>query len=167
MNLADMRHLSAMVLLFALLLLSVAIAGCGGDDDDGSGLSKEDYIARADAVCTDANEKEIALGTPAAGDREHPKYKEPRFQRKFLAIGRETLADLRKLEPPEGDEDEVAKIISSLERLYAALADRFAALRADDGPAATAAISAYDLAYTDVGSAAGGYGIVACQGVGT
>jgi hypothetical protein len=100
-----------------------------------AGLSREAYIAKADAVCEQANQRETNSGVPAGG-RE---IEDPRVQRIVVAGLRETQADLRELEVPEGDEAEVAKAISSLERVLGARTDQFRAARASDGPGQTEA----------------------------
>ena len=50
-----MRH----PLIGTLLVIAAGLTGCGGDDEDGGGgLSKEAYIAKADAICKKANQRE-------------------------------------------------------------------------------------------------------------
>jgi hypothetical protein len=133
----------------ALLVVAAGFAGCGGDDDDGGGrLSKEAYIAKADAICEEANKRETKSGVPAGGQE----IDDPRVQRSMVAGLRDMLADLRELEAPEGDEAKVAKIISSLERVLTARNDQFRAARASDGPAQTEAERAFVTASEDLGA---------------
>jgi pyruvate/2-oxoglutarate dehydrogenase complex dihydrolipoamide acyltransferase (E2) component len=84
----------------------------------------------------------------------------------MVKILRETLADLRELEAPEGDEDTVAKIIASLEDAGAAREDQFAAARANDGPAESKAKSTFITASQDLGASAGAFGMTHCQSLG-
>jgi hypothetical protein len=88
---------------------------------------------------------------------------DPRVQRTTVAGLRDTLADLRELEVPMGDEARVAKIISSLERVRTARKDQFTAARAGDGPAQTENEQAFFTASQDLGAIAGSYGLTYCQ----
>ena len=154
-----MRH----PVIVTLLVVAAGFAGCGGDDDDsGRRLSKEDYIAKADAICEEANQRESTSGVPAGG----LEIDDPRVQRSMVAGLRDTLADLRELEVPEGDEARVAKIISSLEGVLTARKDQFSAARAGDGPAQTEAERAFFTASQDLGAIAGSYGLTHCQALG-
>jgi hypothetical protein len=154
-----MRH----PVIGTMLVVAAGFAGCGGDDDDsGSRLSKEAYIAKADAICEQANQRETKSGVPAGG-RE---IDDPRVQRIVVAGLRETLADLRELEVPEGDEAEVAKAISSLKRVLGARTDQFRAARVSDGAGQTEAEQAFFTASQDLGAIAGSYGLTHCQALG-
>ena len=157
-----MRHLLAKAL--AVGLLSLAIAGCSGDDDenDGGGLSKEDYIAQADAICQDAEAREMEAGLPPPGGP----IDSPRLQKEIVAIARDTLADLEALEPPEGDEEDVAKIVSAVERVADTREKQFKAARAGDSGAETEAESDFFTASQDLGASAGAYGLTSCSGLG-
>ena len=57
-----LRHLS----IAAIAALALAAAGCGDDggDDTGGGLSKQDYIEKADQICQNVNDSLGALDTP-------------------------------------------------------------------------------------------------------
>jgi hypothetical protein len=146
-----------------LLVVAAGFAGCGGDEDDRGGrLSKEAYISKADAICEEANQRETESGVPAAG----VEIDDPRVQRSMVALLRDTLADLRELEVPEGDDARVGKIISSLEGVLTAREDQFRAARASDGPAETEAESAFFTASQDLGASAGSYGLTHCQALG-
>jgi hypothetical protein len=154
-----MRH----PVIGALLVVAAGFAGCGGDDDDSGGrLSKEAYIAKTDAICEVANQRETKSGVPAGG----LEIDAPRVQRSMVAGLRDTLADLRELEVPEGDEARAAKIISSLERVLTARSDQFRAARANDGAAQTAGERAFFTASQDLGALAGSYGLTHCQALG-
>ena len=173
-------------LVTALLLglLSVAVSACGDDDEDdgggssatttstttgtstsggsGGGLSKEEYIAEADALCKAADRRETEAGAPGATlDAIKPSVLED-----MVANLTETVADLRQLEAPEGDEDAVAKIVSDLERVLSARADQLAATRANDSRAEDEAQNEFVTASTDLGASAGAYGLTHCQTLG-
>jgi hypothetical protein len=154
-----MRH----PVIGTMLVVAAGFAGCGGDDDDSGGtLSKEAYIAKADAICEEANQRETKSGVPAGG----LEIDDPRVQRSMVAGLRDTLADLRELEAPEGDEARVAKITSSLEQVLTARNNQFRAARASDGPAQAEAERDFFTASQDLGAIAGSYGLTHCQALG-
>ena len=65
-----------------LLVIAAGLTGCGGDDEDGGGgLSREAYIAKADAICEEANKRETESGVPAGGQE----IEDPRVQRSMVA----------------------------------------------------------------------------------
>jgi hypothetical protein len=49
--------------VFAFIALASVLAGCGGDDSP-RGISKDEYLARADALCAKANRRAAALAMP-------------------------------------------------------------------------------------------------------
>lgn len=63
----------------------VALAGCGGEDEEG--LSKQEYVARADAVCAKANKRETAMRPGGLGWHYGPKFSDADFLSQFIAIG--------------------------------------------------------------------------------
>ena len=125
-------------------------------------------IAKANAICEEANRSETNSGLTAgpAIEDQRDQLARPRLQRRVVTILRETLADLRELEAPEGDEARAAKITSSLEHVLTAREDQFAAARANDGSAETKAENAFFTASTNLSASAGSYGLSHCQGLG-
>ncbi len=81
----------------AALALAGVAAGCGGGGG-GDRLSKEEYIAQADAICKQANEEIDALGEPATLEEIVT------LAASAIEIQEESLAELRALKPPEEDE---------------------------------------------------------------
>jgi hypothetical protein len=126
----------------ALLIVAVALAGCGGDDGgdvttDASALvpSKRDYIVQADTICAQADQSirtqaEVSLGLGADDFELTPEGEivflpgrrpEDRRIRRFgtevvLPTLRDQMERLRALTPPSGDEAEVAAIYDRAER---------------------------------------------------
>lgn len=88
------RRAAAAVAAFALAGVA---AGCGGGGG-GDRLSKEEYIAQADAICKQANEEIDALGEPATLEEIVT------LAASAIKIQEESLAELRALKPPEEDE---------------------------------------------------------------
>ena len=81
----------------AMAVAAVA-AACGGGDGGGDRLTKEQYIAEADAICADINEQLDALGEP--GNLEEV----AELAESAVGIQEEALEKLRALQPPEADE---------------------------------------------------------------
>jgi hypothetical protein len=145
-----------------LALFALAAAGCGGEDE---GLSKEDYLTEADAICAAANRRETALDPGGLGWHYGPKFGDPDFLSEFNAPGRAALRRLRALEPPAEDAAKAAEVIASLERLADAMDEQIAALRAGDRTGESEIVNEYELAYGDLAVAAGGLGLSECQGL--
>jgi hypothetical protein len=95
----------------ALVLPLVLVAACGGGS---SGSSKSDYLAKAEAICKDANAqvKKLTLPSDPAGFQ--------RLVEKTLSIAESTTSKLKKLDPPSADKDEIKKkVITPLENQLA------------------------------------------------
>ena len=88
----------------AILACALGLIACGGDDSEGAtaeaGLSKEDYLAKADAICLDVNKR-----LDATKD----------FEKDGPAIIEQGIGDLRALPVPAGDEDTVDSMLSAAE----------------------------------------------------
>lgn len=98
-------------LLLVLPALALALAGCTGGDD---GASLEDrraaYLDRAESICQEANEAVEAEPQPAEISAV------PAYVDRLLELARTTVAEIRALEPPEEDRDEIrSKVLDPLE----------------------------------------------------
>jgi hypothetical protein len=122
--------------LIVVALASVHVAGCGGDG--GGGISKQQYIARSNAICertkqqADAQFKAIVgeEGPPKPGQEQLFITKAQRFLREAAIPSiRENVAERRKLESPQGDEAKTKAIIAAGDRALAGF-ERVAADRA-------------------------------------
>jgi hypothetical protein len=104
------------------LVLLLLVAACGGSGG-GNASPKEDYLAKAEAVCTKANaDITAAKKAPPAGVAEVPPY-----VHKLLDLAKQTLDDLSALTPPSGDVVQLkAKLLDPL-GLQLADAQAFAA----------------------------------------
>ncbi len=100
--------------------LVVLASACGG----GGGTSKEEFIDEADAICADANREVAALGPNPA----RPKPLAAHVT-KVHAIVVRRLQELRGLERPEGDEDEIEQILGRFEAAASGLAETVGALQ--------------------------------------
>lgn len=103
------------------LVVATLLAGCNDD-----GLSKEEFIARADEVCADVNARTQELEQPR-DPREFT-----RFARRAKAITEEAVADLRALEPPEDDAATIDRMIDNIEEAVNVLPEIGDAVAAED-----------------------------------
>jgi hypothetical protein len=101
------------IVLPTLLITGATIAACGGSDAP----STEEYIADADAICrqADADLETVVkeqFGTTPPNRQELAQFTED----EVIPNIEDQLAELRELEPPEGDEDQVARIFDTLDQ---------------------------------------------------
>ncbi len=101
-----MRRLS-----LVLPAVALALAGCTGGED---GASLEErraaYLEQAEQVCQQANEAVEAEPQPTEVSAV------PAYVDRLLKLARTTVADVRALEPPEEDRDEIrSKVLDPLE----------------------------------------------------
>ena len=115
-----MRRIT-LVPALALAALVFAVAGCGGDDSSsttsgasGAPLSKEDWIAQADAICKAGNQKTNQAAAQQFGNSQPSESDIQQFTAQVLVpTVRDELDQIRALTPPEGDEDQVNAIIDA------------------------------------------------------
>ena len=106
--------------------IALGAAGCGGSDEEGSAtenaaaLSKEDFIAQADQICTDgdasidaAGQEQFASGQPT--DEELTQF----FVDTVLPTIGDEIDEIRTLGVPEGDEELVTAVLDSAEQAVA------------------------------------------------
>lgn len=86
--------------------LAATMLGACTDDS----VSKEEFVDAADEVCREADEAIRDIGQPRVEEDVLDYVKEAR------AISEELVADLRALEPPADDEEEIDRMIDGLER---------------------------------------------------
>ena len=150
-------------LLAALLAAAalVAAAACGGNGDSGGEaeaerLTKEEYIAQADAVCQEAEDRFDELGdaqtieeAAALGDE-------------AVTIGEEQLEQLRALRPPVEDEATIQEAYDLLEQQLAVARDLVEALREEDQAAAQELIAEGERLNEEADAIAAEYGLQVC-----
>lgn len=159
------RATAWIVLVFAFAVAGVV--GCGGDDDkEEQGLSKQEFVAKADAICATANRKEEGIVREGPGWHYGPKFSNPRLMTRFTAAGRDALKQLRGLEPPEEERETVRAVLANIEKALGAIEKEIAAARARQKDTTAANVRTYESAYSDLGVAAGRSGLSQCQGVG-
>lgn len=90
----------------ALVLPIVLLASCGG----GGGLSKADYIAKAEALCAKANADVKKLTFPTAQEGIGP------YVGQIIVVAQAATDGLKALEPPKADKAALkTKVIDPLE----------------------------------------------------
>jgi hypothetical protein len=135
-----MKDLCIKVFLIAVAVSALIVAGCG-DDDDSSGdqgnaggagettavqagsLSKNEFIKRADAICTATIDKRDA-DFPAYAKRNDIQLSRAEFLERASELAnefyvpryRKQLEDLRALGVPKGDEEEIEEIFNAMEQ---------------------------------------------------
>lgn len=86
----------------------VLLAACGG----GGGMTKADYVKRANATCADAAKQLAALHLPEADDVTSM----PKAAASIVALERKALDRLRSIHPPRADRAEIAKWIALVDQ---------------------------------------------------
>ena len=83
--------------------VATLLAACSGEQ------ARDDFIAAADSVCREADERIADLERPRGADRVRA------YVEQAEEISADLVEDLKKLEAPEGDEAEVEALIGKLE----------------------------------------------------
>jgi hypothetical protein len=95
-------------------LLLPAVGGCGGGDNGGDRLSKSEFLAKGNAICTETNREFAAVTKKAFGEKEPTPAQITRFATgSSIPIAERTQAQLRALKPPKDDEDAVNAILEA------------------------------------------------------
>ena len=105
----------------AAAVLAALVAGCGGGDETVT-LTKAEFIKQGDAICNAGN-KEIEEGFEEfAAENDLPENKEPSKEQGVELVETVILPsvqqqgeELRELGAPEGDEEQVDELLTSLE----------------------------------------------------
>ncbi|HVY78651.1 MAG TPA: hypothetical protein VG898_09120 [Solirubrobacterales bacterium] len=102
-----------------VLTAALLLAGCGGSDS-GESISKEEFIAKADAICKQSNQRMAAAFGKFLKD--NPNLTKPNDPRLEPLVGkvmvpslRREIEELKALGVPDGDGEKVGAIVSSLE----------------------------------------------------
>ena len=111
------KNLCLLFVLPAVLLPGVA---CGGDDAP----SQEEYVAQADEICRQADEALDAEVQERVGTEQPDQQQIVALTGELVVPNLEgQISDLRALTPPEGDEETVEEIYSTLETAVQQIAD--------------------------------------------
>jgi hypothetical protein len=101
-------------LLTALIVaIPLALAACGDDD---KGPSKSEFIEKADTICAKSDKDTNAIFEEGFEDPQKPKPEEAQAAiKKTLPILKENLDELKDLERPKDDDEEIETIFASVE----------------------------------------------------
>jgi len=150
------RHRFGIAIALAALL---AVAGCGGGGSGGGDrLTKEEYIAQADAICKATEEKLDALAEPTS------KEEFASFLEEGLGLSEGQLDDLRALNPPEADEATLEEAYSLVEQQLDVIRQMVDAVKADDEAAVQELITQGDALNDQADQIAADYGLKECGG---
>ena len=146
-----MKKLCA-VLIVALVPLG--LVACGDDDDKGP--SKADYIKEADAICARSDNDTQEIFDAAFADPSDPQPEEAQEAIKAaLPVVKKDLAELRALEEPKDDKDEV-------EAIWVAIDEGIATLDEASADPATSLTALTSEPFAPGERLAGDYGMDAC-----
>jgi hypothetical protein len=151
-----------LALIAAVILAALFVAGCGGSGDSSSGdsISKEEFIAKADAICKAGNEQmEKELFTFLRKNRTGGSLRKPSVEQneKFIVDVlipnlRREIKEIKALGVPAGDEERVDAIIAALEE----------GLETAEDETATVAAGTSDIVFGIASRLAGEYGATVC-----
>ncbi len=129
---APVRPPRPVAICIVAIAASALLAGC---DDDVSRLTADEYVAAADAACTDARDAIAELPEPMTEDGVID------YRRGVLEIGRDQLAVLEDLSPPDGLREPHEQVLEALAEQHALLGAALERIdRGEDARAVTDAI---------------------------
>jgi hypothetical protein len=149
------------------LVAGLSLAACG--DDSGDPLSKEDFIAQADAICADHGTQLDAIFEEAFAEVDETDLDDPEAAAQQYAgvvadsepVMRDQVEALRALEPPEADADELQSQLDDLDAAVTEFVDLVEAGAAGDEEALAAIESDVD-PFAAVNERAFEYGLQVC-----
>jgi hypothetical protein len=99
---------------------AVLVAGCGSSGSSSSSttaaLTKEQWIAQADAICKQDNKNINSAARKTFGNQKPSQQQLTQFVNETLIPSLETeLSDIRALTPPAGDEDTVNNLLADVD----------------------------------------------------
>jgi hypothetical protein len=135
---------------------ALALGACGGDDDDGESISKQEFVAQADEICEESDARIEAEGRKVFANR-RPSQQEIVTYMEEVVIPEVTqqVDAVDQLPVPEGDEEQIQAVVDSArEGLETAEADpaRFAGTEGEDS----------EDPFDEASRLAGEYGIQEC-----
>jgi hypothetical protein len=102
------------LLTAAVLATGLIAAGCGGDDDDGGGgesITKEEFIAEADAICREDGESIEQAGQDIQTEADVEDF----ILNTIVPTLREEVEQIRDLGAPAGDEDQINAMLDAVD----------------------------------------------------
>jgi hypothetical protein len=147
--------------LIAAVIVAALLVGCGGSDDSsGESISKEEFIAKADAICKKGNEgMEKELYKFLRQSRSGGALRKPSVEQneKFIVTVlipnlRREIKEIKALGIPDGDEERIEALIAALEE----------GLETAEDETATVAAGTSDIVFGIASRLAGEYGATVC-----
>jgi hypothetical protein len=110
--------------------LALPLGACGDDDEGGSAsasddavIARADFIQAADAACEKRSEEMTQRAQRVvakySGEPDSPKARRAVIEEAIAPGFEGEIRDLRALEPPPGDEEEIEAFITALEEMVA------------------------------------------------
>jgi hypothetical protein len=145
------------------LLVTLATLGCGGEE----GPSRAEYQAKANAICAAARSRTAPLVeqlSAAAGSLTAARAAEAAAAaRRLETLAGRSVAQLRALEQPSGDTEEIERFVGAGERLVAAVGRAAQALRDRDVIRALGVVQQSRGLGREAEAAAAAYGLDQCE----
>lgn len=141
-------------IVVAAPLAAMILASCGGDP-----LTKEDFLAQADAICAEAEERIEDLERPTNPEQIDG------FVQQARELTENTLERLRELEPPEADADQIERMLDAIQRAVDQLPALAEAAKTNDTQAIADASREVQEATETSREIASEYGFEKCGGV--
>jgi hypothetical protein len=159
MTRSALGRLRAALLATAVLVVAAACGGNGeggGEAAEAERLTKEEYIAQADAVCQEAENRFDELGDAQTIEEAAALGEEA------VTIGEDQLEQLRAVRPPAEDEATIEEAYDLLEQQLAVARDLVEALREEDQAAAQELIAEGERLNEEADAIAAEYGLQVC-----
>ena len=141
-------------IVVATPLAVIILAACGGDP-----LSKEEFIAQADAICAEAEEEIADMERPTNPDQIDS------FVQQARELTENTLEQLRELDPPEADAEQLEQMLDAIQRAVDQLLALAEAAKTNDTQAIADASREVQEATETSREIASEYGFEKCGGV--
>jgi hypothetical protein len=140
------------VVLSLLALAALGATGCGAARESerasGPAQTRQEYIARADAICR-------RMVADSQAEAKALKARPARALERAIALQARMIADLRALQPPPGDKQRIRAVLIHLDRLQSAIR----ALRTTEGEEVLIPVAAIGVETDAVARAAKRYGL--------
>jgi len=147
-----MKKLPLLLAIVVVIPASIVLSACGGSDDSSDAPTKAEFIAQADAICAKGDDEITAKVKEQFGDKDPNKDEANAFVTDEVVPNIEQQAtDLRKLTPPEGDEEEFNALLDSLDEGLSKINDDPAAAFGQSNPLADANEKAQAYGFTSCG----------------
>lgn len=151
-----------LALIAAVIVAALLVAGCGGGDDssDGKSISKQEFVAKADAICKEGSKQmeaelfKFLRQSQAGGSLRKPSVEQ---NEKFIVTVliptlRQEIEELKTLGVPAGDDEKVDAWIAALEE----------GLETAEDETETVAAGTSDIVFGIASRLAGEYGATVC-----